>query len=140
MADFKKYLTTFIILGIFMVSLLSFVFNLQVMHDVNETILDHPALKTFNSSIGTQVEGVREDLNTQQNVTEADVDSFTKLAFGDLNFASFFTMINRFISYPIDLIEGFFTLAETMLGIPAVIIGTLLSLIVFAGIIAWYRI
>lgn len=129
----------YIVLGLFIISLLSFSYGLQIINGANETILDHPALSTFNDTVGVQVNDVRESLNTQQNVTEADVDSFTKIAFGDLNFASFFTMINRFVSYPIDIVTAFFNLIAIMIGVDAIVLGILTSLVVFGGIIAWYR-
>jgi hypothetical protein len=136
MNAFFKYLMIFSLTVLFGTGLIFFISGMQTANDSEENILNNPSLANLNSTMNSFMSNFSSGTQVQKNssLSEQSINPT-----GAILMPSILTSLGRFISLPITFTISLFSAISSMLGIDPAILGFVASIIVLAGIFAWYR-
>ena len=136
MVSWLKFLSVFILSSVFAFALIAFVFNVQISNDAESNIMDSDTLRVFNNSMQGIFNNFTSNVGIQQNASISEVVDQPTGAFILFSITS---SIGRFLTMPLTLTQAVFNTLSIELGVPPIILGIFLSLIILAGIFYWYR-
>lgn len=127
-----------VLVGVFVLSLLMFGYTAQLDNNVNDTILDDQHLSGVNDSFNEILGDVRQEAQTQRNVTESQepLISFDQ-GFGLLTIPKNVAKFTSLMFSSFNLVTG---LLENVFGVPAIVFNVLGGLLIIVIIILGWRV
>jgi hypothetical protein len=136
MAAFPKYIAIFVISMIFAISLLTFIYQIEVANNAPQTIFSSPSMSGLNNVVAGNLSVFNNNVAIQQN---ASLNEQVNPPTGAFILYSILTSIGKFIILPITFTNALFSAIATELGISPLILDTIASLILLIGIFLWYK-
>lgn len=136
--DINKLVINSILIGLFLVAILTAMVIFSNENQTNVTATDNPKVSSAFGNISSQ-------LNESVSTAEARRVAFTQesanptLSFGILVFWSIFDSINFLINIIFQLFNIIFLLANQTLGIPPIVTGSLMIIIIISVLLAGWK-
>jgi len=136
MSGWFKYLSIFVITALFSISLMAFIFNIEVANNAPTNLMNDPSLSNLNKSMQGFLSNFSTASDAQYNASASET---TVVPTGAFVLFSILSSIGRFLALPFTLIGDLFSALSSVLGVDPGILGIITMLILLAGIFLWYK-
>jgi len=133
---FKEYITASILIGVFIVAMLSGGIYLATTNDKNSTLMENEAINTTFSDISNQLGNVQTEANKSKTAFEGETGIITT---GFLILESIFGLGITFTKIFISTMNLPLILVEEIIGIPPLVTGAILSILIFLILLLAWR-
>lgn len=124
-ASYRAFLVSVVVAGLFVLAMFNFGYEFSIENSANQTILDDPRLSNLNSTIVKNLSASRDTVNNQNsNIEDSEVTIGNSIILAALT-----GTWKVFSGSIIGFMNIFTLLARDILGVPAVALGTVLSVI-----------
>lgn len=135
MATFRPYIITFLIVGLFMFSMISFVTNLQSENNAVVTLANDPTVINITGSLTSELEAFETLSNNQRESFDSETPS---TSFGELIFESI-TNVGRVIGGVGTTFYAIIATASLAIGINPLVINVIGGIIIITIVLLAWR-
>jgi len=135
--SFREIWTTFIIIGVLMFSMISFIVISQQNNDVENTILENPLINSTFVNLEQNLSVLEADTETQRDSFESEIP---ERGFGSLIIFSIVGITQKFTGLLIGIYNIFIVLPSSILGISPVVTSAMSSILLVSLLLLGWRV
>ena len=135
--EFKSLLVSTLLIGLFIVALLSFGINLANNNDADNILLDDPALNATFSEMEDELKAAETSSDSQKDSFFIDVPIIGEAS---VIFTSITGFVRVFFNMGIGIIKAVFLLIQTTLRIPPIVTGVFTSIFIIVTLFLIWKV
>lgn len=135
--SFREMWTTFIIVGVLMFSMISFIVISQQNNGVDDTILENSLINKTFSNLGQNLTILENNTQTQRQNFESEIP---ERGFGSLIIFSIVGITQKFTGLLIGIYNIFIVLPSSILGISPVVTSAISSILIVSLVLLGWRV
>ena len=137
MANFSETFISWMLVGVLMISMMGFIISTQTGNDLSETILNDSIINTSFVNLTSVLDSTSNTANDSKTSFESDDPN---RGFGSLIIFAILGVGKTITGVVLSIYKILFLLPATKLGIPAVVINSLSSIILFSLVLKVWRV